>query len=313
MRHFIIPLCLSLAINAATFVTIGEAVKSRAVFVAKQKAIKGWFKPARELTLEFVEAPKQVSTQKPVNPKKISTRDTISQDTSKSKKRSANTPAIAKVGPADQLTQIQSQGKSVPPQPEIKPQSASKAQLEHKPAPPNKVEKVSAESKSSPQNDAMESVPYKSSKAQPDRKEIRPSAATTPLMSGGDKISTQAMTKKRGAGARMEGMTSFEATGSGMGAYMKNLKERVWLQWYPYLAFQYPIDSRSADAVISFVIDKRGEVKQVQVVESYGSPQFADFCMQAIQKASGFGELPTEIRALIGKDELEMKFAFHYR
>jgi len=54
-------------------------------------------------------------------------------------------------------------------------------------------------------------------------------------------------------------------------------------------------------------------VKTVKVLDSSGSPVFASFCVEAIQKASGFGPLPKEILALIEKDGLEIKFGFHYR
>ena len=45
-----------------------------------------------------------------------------------------------------------------------------------------------------------------------------------------------------------------------MGVYMKNLKEKIWLSWFPYLAFKYPMDFKSADAVISFTLNQKGEV-----------------------------------------------------
>jgi len=121
------------------------------------------------------------------------------------------------------------------------------------------------------------------------------------------------MSKSKSKGAELFGVTSFEATGSGMGVYMKNLKEKIWLSWFPYLAFKYPMDFKSADAVISFTLNQKGEVKIVKVVESQGSPLFTSICVEAIQRASGFGEIPQEMLALMGKDEIEIKFGFHYR
>ena len=137
----------------------------------------------------------------------------------------------------------------------------------------------------------------------------------TPIqgLTGQDKIITQEMTKFKSRGAEIFGVTSFEATGSGMGAYMKNLKEKIWLSWFPYLAFKYPQDFKSADVVIRFTLNQKGEVKILQVLESQGSPLFASVCMDAIQRASGFGEVPQEMLALMGKDEIEIKFGFHYR
>ena len=101
--------------------------------------------------------------------------------------------------------------------------------------------------------------------------------------------------------------------GSDMGIYMKNVKERIWLAWFPYLSFQYPNDFQAADAVISFTLDAKGEVKSVKVLDSYGSLLFTTFCTQVVQRASGFGPVPKEILALLGREDLEIRFAFHYR
>ena len=97
-----------------------------------------------------------------------------------------------------------------------------------------------------------------------------------------------------------------------MGAYMKNMKEKIWMAWFPYLAFHYPKDFKTADAVLEFRLDKQGQLRVIQVGSSEGSPLFAAFCIEAVQRAAPFGPLPQEILDLIGKDELEVTFAFHY-
>ena len=133
-----------------------------------------------------------------------------------------------------------------------------------------------------------------------------------PGAAGGDHITTQEISRTASMGVKLYGLTSFEATGSGMGVYMKNLKEKIWLAWFPYLAFKYPTDFKTADAVISFTLNKEGEIKIVKVLESNGSPLFATFCVESVQRAGNFGKLPQEILDLIGKDELEIRFGFHY-
>ena len=120
------------------------------------------------------------------------------------------------------------------------------------------------------------------------------------------------MDLKPGA-ARFYGFTSFEATGSGMGVYMKNLKEKIWLSWFAYLSFKYPQDFRGADVMVSFKLDAHGRVKSVTVLENGGDGVFADYCEGAIRRAGGFGDLPKDILGLLGKDELEIRCAFHYR
>ena len=117
----------------------------------------------------------------------------------------------------------------------------------------------------------------------------------------------------KSGGAQLYGMVSFEATGSGMGVYMKNLKEKIWMSWFPYLAFHYPTDFRGSRAVVSFTLGAKGELKKIKIVEREGSPAFATYCLEAVKKVGGFGDLPKEILALLGKDELEIKFGFNYR
>jgi len=133
-----------------------------------------------------------------------------------------------------------------------------------------------------------------------------------PGLSGQGKILTQETSRVKSKGARLFGVTSFEATGSGMGIYMKHLKEKIWANWFPYVAFKFPRDFRGADAVIQFTLDAKGRVKSTKVVESKGTPIFAAFCVEAIERTRNFGPLPKEILALTGKDELEISFGFHY-
>jgi hypothetical protein len=138
-------------------------------------------------------------------------------------------------------------------------------------------------------------------------------AAQSPKrISGADKINSSRITRSKSSGAQIFGVTSFEATGSGMGSYMKQLKEKVWLSWFPYLAFHFPRDFKSADALIEFRLNRLGEVKSVLLIDQQGSALFGSFCMEAIQRASPFGPLPEEILVLLGKDDIDIQFSFHY-
>ena len=93
---------------------------------------------------------------------------------------------------------------------------------------------------------------------------------------------------------------------------MRNMKERIWLAWFPYLAFHYPKDFRAAKAVISFRLSSDGRLMSVDVVESEGGDVFSAFCVEAIQRAAPFGNLPDEVMDLTGKDELDVQFGFNF-
>lgn len=254
----------------------------------------------QRLEFEFVEAPKKAYAPPPSNKAgRISDHDALNQDASGNKKAPLSQAPAAKLqGYSDQLRQIRQTPGQLPQQqkPAIKPEE-----------PKTETPKPEAK-KLGPGKE--ESVPLKN---QPASRQAQEAQAPVKGLSGQDKITTQEMSRLKSPGAQLFGTTSFEATGSGMGVYMKNLKEKIWLAWFPYLAFQYPQNFKGADAVVSLLIDADGDLKIVRVIDDGGDPDFAAYCVQAVQKASNFGPIPKEILAIIGKDELELKFGFHYR
>lgn len=273
--------------------TLGEKIQTDTALKTNKR---------ERIELEYIEAPKSAPAVSPKKTtRKISSRDAVAQDLLRVKRDIGKLPAIVHIGGADQLAQKEGpvpRAGIVPSKP-APPQPPAAAGFTPQPAKPSEGPKPGA---NSVQKSPAENQPPRPS-----------SPAQAPAEGGGgDKITTQETAKTRSSGARFYGLTSFEATGSGMGVYMKNLKEKIWVAWYPYLAFKYPQDMQAADAVLSIVLDKKGEVRIVRLLESKGSPLFAAYCMEAVQRASGFGPLPQEILALIGKDELELKFAFHY-
>jgi TonB family protein len=130
---------------------------------------------------------------------------------------------------------------------------------------------------------------------------------------GNDRIDTAAMARDPGLGAQMQGEASFEAVGTDAGAYVKVVKEKIWKAWFPYVMSNYPKDFKEANAVVSFVLDPNGDLKAVNIIQSQGSPVFAAFCVEAVQSAAPFGPPPKEALQIWGRDEIEIKFGFHYR
>jgi TonB family protein len=334
---------LSFAVNTGAMVSLGRTDVGFQTMQQQLAAARN-----RDLQLEFIEAPEQGGIEKARNTLKISNRDVVSQDLKPHKIKTARLPYVRKLGPADQLAQRRGSlprvaVPSVPKPPAVPapPKEPVPAQEAAKPAPETAAPKPAAE-KPMEMTEGLKLKPIEQPAAPPPAlapapKPAVPQDAIKPIeevlggpkaeapappkapgqkaegLTGQDKIDTNEMGKVKSPGAHFEGMTSFEATGSGMGEYMKNVKEKVWLSWFPYLAFKYPMDFKNADVVLSITLDAAGQVKMVRIVESEGSPVFAQFCMEAIQRASGFGPLPKEILAIVGKDELEIRFAFHYR
>ena len=323
MRTLVVCLTASAALNTLAFISVDQAFlyqgKARQILLEQKMRQQ----ESGVFPIEYVEAPALVKPQKPVKARRVSDRDSVLRDSSRSVDRTASSPKIEKKGPSDQLAQARPKPVATPVQASA-PQKAAQAMdaappaSEPKPKQPQKVaEDPGAIAPEEPSIQAPQQE--KSPQAQQSSKAQAPSPAQEPRSgkkeaSGVDRIIAQAMTRSKSAGgARLSGTTSFDAMGSDVGIYMKNLKEKIWLAWYPYLAFQYPNDFRAADALLQITLSPEGEVKQVKVLSSYGSPVFTTFCAEAIQRASGFGPIPKEILALLGKEVLEIQFAFHYR
>ncbi len=286
----------SLAVHSAILFSLEPLGRLNEAAMAELQQ-KARLEKKEKLEFEYVEAPPKAHPQAPTqSAKKISDRDALSQDLVKNKAAAEELPGIKELGPSDQLMQKQ----KAPSQPAVPP---SEPRPEIKPS--EIKPEVPGEGLLSPKapEDKPQEVPPKPG--------LKPQAPMEGL-TGEDKITTQEMAKAKSRGASLYGFTSFEATGSGMGEYMKNMKERIWLAWYPYLAFHYPQDYRGASVLLSVVLNKEGQVKIVRVIESRGSDIFAAYCMEAMQRASGFGPVPEEALAIIGKDELEIRFGFHY-
>jgi outer membrane biosynthesis protein TonB len=291
---------VSVAFHAVILFSVDHAVTLNQETLSKE-AKKILNKNSEGVSFEFVEAPAKIYPQKPENTKKISDRDALNQDLTPNKSKSTGGPATAARGPSDQLAQKRvSPSQIVEPRPKVDPKPKQVKEITPKPP----LSEMSEESKMAEvKKDIQEQKP---------KAPVEPQAPVQGL-TGQDKITTQETGKVKSQGAALLGTTSFEATGSGMGEYMKNLKEKIWLAWFPHLAFHFPQDFGGADAVVSMTLNAQGEVKILKIVDSQGSEIFAAYCLDAIQRASGFGSLPQELLAITGKDELEIKFGFHYR
>lgn len=275
---------LSLILNGAAVVSLGPGFSTAAHENAKENALR----KGDAIRFEYVESPVKTYRLPPRSSGKISDKNALDQDPT-CNKNASGAPAVKSLGPADQLRQ--SRKSSAKPK-------AEKNEASPKPDPgtgeagiPVRVQPQSAVSK-----------PQEPLRAEQGKAGAEP-----------DKIEIQEMAKTEAGGAALFGVTSFEATGSGMGEYMKRLKEKVWGAWFPYIAFKYPQEFIGSDSVLIITLDAKGEVKRLRVIESNGSEAFTTFCMQAIQRASGFGDLPAEVLALTGKDQIDLRFAFHYR
>lgn len=327
MQHRYLPaFLLSIAINGAVLYGFDRAAYFSAAQTLKHEKRLALEKQRSELSFEFVEAPPKTRPEKPRKTKKISDRDALAQDQAAERANAGNSPAIPTLGVADQLYQhIGSKQSPASPKAELATTEEMKDKPENRDKEPEKKksEKTSL--------DAFVKAPMETAAPEkegdtikvieeqpPQEKRPRQSPKSEPKppvkgIAGQARINTAEMAKHASVSAKFFGVTSFETTGSGMGEYMKGVKEKVWLAWFPYLSYKYPQDYRHADVVVSIRLDPNGDVKSLTVLDYEGDPLFADYCMNALQRANNFGKLPDEIVALLKDGELEIRFGFHYR
>lgn len=287
---------LSVAVNAAVLVAVDRAFTSDAHFSNNVADLAKLERQRFQNTeFEYVETPPVLPLAPPESPKKISDQDALASDLKAGEGRST-TPSVPHQGSHDQLAQTQKKDSAVPA-----------------PAPSPVIQELPVPATDPLEPKSSDTPEFAAPKPQTPPPSPPGETSAPPEPIGRDKINTNEMSRLRSSGAKLSGITSFEATGSGMGEYMKNVKEKIWLDWFPYLAFKYPIDFAGADAILSLTIDKSGEIRMVRVVQSSGSALFADYCVESVQRVANFGPLPAELLALIGKDQLEILFAFHYK
>jgi len=117
MQRELTCLMVSLAINVMTFSSIDRAMIDADKRLVIQKQRKDFFQD-KNVNLEFVESPVKTRPETPEKPKKISNRDSVSQDKAVNKAGTDNAPRLATKGVADQLAQVKGGAAPARPQPE---------------------------------------------------------------------------------------------------------------------------------------------------------------------------------------------------
>ena len=291
MRAGLTACAASVLINAGVLFSLDHVmVEQDLAFKDRQpRASRGVY----SMDLEFVESPPGAHLDhRPKKTRRISDRDALNRDLRHDKRSSQGAPHAKMTGTVDQL---KNSGGSI----SLSPGTAATAM---EPKSPLKTQKTEAKQVAESPEEERPSPSPKSS--QP-----RPSAISG---SGRGLLTLSKISRSKSRGAQLYGLPSFEARGSVLGEYMKNLEERIWMAWFPYLIAHYPNDFKTVDALVNIRLDAEGQVKDVSLIESKSSALFAAFCMESVRRAGPFGPLPQEVLDLNGKDDLEIKFAFHY-
>ncbi|MCS7031656.1 MAG: TonB family protein [Gloeomargarita sp. SKYG116] len=86
-----------------------------------------------------------------------------------------------------------------------------------------------------------------------------------------------------------------------LGPYLSNLRRRVQQNWRP----RAPDQQRQT--VVGFTVNRNGQIANLRVLRSSGSPQTDAETLEAIQRAAPFGPLPEQF----AYNQLEIEFTFN--
>lgn len=111
-----------------------------------------------------------------------------------------------------------------------------------------------------------------------------------------------------------KGYDSFQAQGSGLGKYLKQLREKIGLKFHQMVLFHYKtnyiFESKTS---VEFSIAKDGSLKKLETFFIEGDPMFPEYCKTVVNAASPFLVIPDSIdRYLEDDNTLKIKFMFGY-
>lgn len=107
------------------------------------------------------------------------------------------------------------------------------------------------------------------------------------------------------------GTPSFAATGSDLGRYIKEMKEKIWIQWFPFVAMTYH-QNISTEIVVHYRIMPDGQLQDLVAHRVEGDAFLAEHTLAAIRKAAPFGPLPLEALEQSPDRSLRVVFTFYY-
>ncbi|MBI2870290.1 MAG: hypothetical protein HYY14_01115 [Candidatus Omnitrophica bacterium] len=122
----------------------------------------------------------------------------------------------------------------------------------------------------------------------------------------------QRAVSRREAGARALGERSFDAREHDLGPYIRELKKRIWQEWYPLVEFKYNRLAASSKTVVSFKVHPDGHISDLKALEHRGDEYLKILGLAAISQAAPFAALPEGFETVDGEETLDILFTFYY-
>lgn len=108
------------------------------------------------------------------------------------------------------------------------------------------------------------------------------------------------------------GPTALDARWSNYGEYLQRLIESVQMEWDRILMQSATYPPEGSTVAVTFILDSKGRIKQIEKVDSTSTVQGRDACESAIVNRSPYGEWTADMIAMLGQQQ-EMTFTFYYQ
>ncbi len=84
--------------------------------------------------------------------------------------------------------------------------------------------------------------------------------------------------------------------------YMKNTQVKIKSNWQP------PADEKSGQVIMSYKINRNGELESFKILKSSGSQKLDESAVNSLKKSSPFEPLPKDFKG----DDIDVQFTFDY-
>jgi hypothetical protein len=109
------------------------------------------------------------------------------------------------------------------------------------------------------------------------------------------------------------GEDSFMAAQTEAGKYFKEVRNRIELEWYRYMTFNYRTNNiLGSEAVIHFKVSKDGKIVDMEKKYISGDFLFKDYCETSILNSGPFPKIPEKMDVLLKKGNLDISIYFGY-
>lgn len=213
-------------------------------------------------------------------------------------------PRVEKIDEAEDL------GQATPPQAGPAPNPTPRTAPAHPEPSPQDAAQVAGQEKGGASIGANEAAPPESNTGTgaPQLEPFQVARAEPPQPAPGESKPSRGRVE---GGVTSKGFLSFEAMGSEIAPYLREVRARVERKWKAKMHLSYS-GASSTRAVLDCAIASDGRLVYVNVVESGDSATYAALCKRAIEEAGPFPPFPFRVPDVYRNQHLQIRWTFSF-